>query len=611
MSHINLTWKPDYKQAILLPFLVFIICVEIILFWLPARQYTQLYRLQAENYTQNIIRQTNLGISQSLFQFEEKINRIIDDPSIRAFLASDDPVENYQYEYQNIIENYFSFQSLDAYYLEGLDLYPVNQTDGLHYGYKSTSVKSVRDSSYYTASLIYPTTLNWLPYNIEEQCLEVVRCIYDYESFETKAILIIRLSHDFLLDKFENMNILDADSLYILNSNGQILCSDDSNLPGTVYDNFPCITNTSGTFSINNRIYSYARLDNIFSTVPSDTWFTVFCLDETSMFSSFRRILLSFNILAVLILVASIIIIIIFSRYLTAPIYALTEALHEVSQENFAVSLPDTSFLKEYTIINRGFNQMIQKLDNLINTVYKTQLAQKEAQLKNLQSQMNPHFLFNTLQLISWKAYEYEAYPVCDMISSLSYMLQTDLHSDDEKTFTLRQELDYIKQYSYIIHCKYNSMISINTDVPESLLDCRIPKLILQPFLENSIRHGLEPKTGRGTVTLTIRQESSDLICIIEDDGIGISQETLEQIRKTDSMDKHIPVEKGHQIALSNIQQRIRLLYGEPYGFTVTSQMFHGTRVILRIPYRPHSQEDTDSYTSDLSSREALSSETL
>jgi len=596
MKHKKIKWKLNFKNAIFIPCTIVISFIVIILFWLPSMRYSSLFQSQAENYNQNIIRQTNLGIAQSLLQFEEKIKKVIDDPRIRNFLSSSISADSFQYEYQNIIEEYFDVQSLDAYYLECLDIYPLNQSGNLQYGYKTTDIKQIKNSVFYKHALIYPTNLNWLPYNIEEECLELTRCIYSYADYSLQGILVIRLSHDFLLDKFQNLSIVDADCMYILDSYNQIICSTDISLSGTKYPDTAWLTENSGTYSKDGKLYSYAHVRSIIPAVPYDEWVTIIRLDEKLLFANFHRILYVFNVLAAVILIISAIMIILFSKYLTKPVYALTEAMRQISKENFNAILPENTILKEYAIINRGFNHMSKQLDNMINTVYKAQLVHKEAQLKNLQSQMNPHFLFNTLQLISWKAHEYEAYPVCDMVSSLSYMLQTDLHSDDENSYTLRQELEYIHQYSFIIKCKYNGKIAITINIPDELLDCRIPKLIIQPFLENSIRHGLEPKPSPGRVSVTIQKEMEDLICIIEDDGVGIGYKLLHKIQDSKSAfpEDEVHAEKGHHIALSNIQRRIQLLYGENYGFQISSQLHKGTRVVLRTPFFPYKCDNAE-----------------
>ena len=399
-------WQLDFKSSIIIPCIIAITLITILLFIFPSIRYSALFSAQAENYSQNIIRQTNLGISQSLHQFETKVKNLIDDPEIRNFIISNESTDDFQYSFQNIIESYFQVNSLDAYYLEGLDLYLLHKKGSLHYGYKNTSLSDIQTSPYYRNALIYPTNLNWLPYNQKEECLELSMCIYNYTDYSLEGIVVIRLSQSFLLDKFQNLNIINADCMYILNENRQIICSTDISLLGNVFDGFELSTNACGSYSSAGKLYSYADMRSAVPAISYDKWVTVIQIDHNKLLSGFRQISTRFYILALLLILFSFISIYMFSRIITAPLYDLTKALKEIAHENFKFVLPETSFMKEYSLINHGFNKMSKKLDMLINTVYKVQLAQKEAQLENLQSQMNPHFLFNTLQLISWKAYE-------------------------------------------------------------------------------------------------------------------------------------------------------------------------------------------------------------
>lgn len=218
-------WQLDFKSSIIIPCIIAITLITILLFIFPSIRYSALFSAQAENYSQNIIRQTNLGISQSLHQFETKVKNLIDDPEIRNFIISNESTDDFQYSFQNIIESYFQVNSLDAYYLEGLDLYLLHKKGSLHYGYKNTSLSDIQTSPYYRNALIYPTNLNWLPYNQKEECLELSMCIYNYTDYSLEGIVVIRLSQSFLLDKFQNLNIINADCMYILNENRQIICS--------------------------------------------------------------------------------------------------------------------------------------------------------------------------------------------------------------------------------------------------------------------------------------------------------------------------------------------------------------------------------------------------
>lgn len=526
-------WQLDFKSSIIIPCIIAITLITILLFIFPSIRYSALFSAQAENYSQNIIRQTNLGISQSLHQFETKVKNLIDDPEIRNFIISNESTDDFQYSFQNIIESYFQVNSLDAYYLEGLDLYLLHKKGSLHYGYKNTSLSDIQTSPYYRNALIYPTNLNWLPYNQKEECLELSMCIYNYTDYSLEGIVVIRLSQSFLLDKFQNLNIINADCMYILNENRQIICSTDIGLLGNVFDGFELSTNACGSYSSAGKLYSYADMRSAVPAISYDKWVTVIQIDHNKLLSGFRQISTRFYILALLLILFSFISIYMFSRIITAPLYDLTKALKEIAHENFKFVLPETSFMKEYSLINHGFNKMSKKLDMLINTVY-----------------------------------------------------------------TLRDEMEYIKQYTLIIRCKYNNKIAIHTSIPEHLLDCIIPKLIIQPFLENSINHGLAPKPTPGVVSISVEQCDQDLLCIIEDDGVGIDNKVLQNIRSLDSPATSIdnPNKNGHHIALSNIKTRLELLYGKNYGFTITSQLSFGTRVELRIPYQTSiaSKENTN-----------------
>lgn len=361
-------WQLDFKSSIIIPCIIAITLITILLFIFPSIRYSALFSAQAENYSQNIIRQTNLGISQSLHQFETKVKNLIDDPEIRNFIISNESTDDFQYSFQNIIESYFQVNSLDAYYLEGLDLYLLHKKGSLHYGYKNTSLSDIQTSPYYRNALIYPTNLNWLPYNQKEECLELSMCIYNYTDYSLEGIVVIRLSQSFLLDKFQNLNIINADCMYILNENRQIICSTDISLLGNVFDGFELSTNACGSYSSAGKLYSYADMRSAVPAISYDKWVTVIQIDHNKLLSGFRQISTRFYILALLLILFSFISIYMFSRIITAPLYDLTKALKEIAHENFKFVLPETSFMKEYSLINHGFNKMSKKLDMLINS---------------------------------------------------------------------------------------------------------------------------------------------------------------------------------------------------------------------------------------------------
>lgn len=564
--------------------LLFLLFISVALFFVPYQLYTNLYISQAEDYCNNFLAQANIGVGSSLTGFNEKIQEIIDDPSIREILEHQTPDPSSQYNYQIAVSKYFQPQTMDDYYLQELDLYIKESGESLQYGAKATQLDNPFSGIYYQKAIAYPTKVNWLYYNPDMDCIELSAIAYSKDSYAVQGLFIIRLSTDFLLNKFNAYNTLDINQLYIADQNQQILCTTEGSALGLTLQDLHLDTNT-GIIEMDSCIAIKRTLYSSNTSFPYDEWTSTILLDKQLLLQPFHKIAKVFYGIVLGLLLCSVFIIIKFSDFITKPVAALVFAMKRVEKEHLDIILPEDSPLKEINDIYHGFNKMVTRLNTLINSVYKSKLAHQEAQLKALQSQINPHFLFNTLQLISWKAYEYEAMPVCDMLGSLSYMLQTDLCSDDENIFTLREEVEYIRQYSKIIQCKYNDKIKILIDVPDELMECKIPKLILQPFLENSITHGLAPKTSPGKVSLSVMRKQDCLLVSIEDDGIGMRSNILHTIQKAAEHPNDIKGNTfGHHIALNNIQDRIHLLYGEAYGFTIESRLNTGTTVSLKLP---------------------------
>ena len=304
---------------------------------------------------------------------------------------------------------------------------------------------------------------------------------------------------------------------------------------------------------------------------------------KTAIFKSYRETVVLLIVAAVAIALLADLLAIKAAENITTPIADLADAMNSVKKGQFNVQVQESSHIDEIYGISQGFNTMVLKLDQLINTVYKAQLAEKEAQLKSLKSQIHPHFLFNTLQLIGWKAHEYEADEIGEMISSLSYMLSTNIYIDNDQNYSLKDELEYIRNYILIIQYKYQDKISFRNETDNECLDCHIPKLIIQPFIENAIIHGLAPKSDHGTIQISIFRENEVLNIIISDDGIGIPQYILDALQNDEPLPNS--TSDGHHIALKNVRKRIHLLYGSNYGFTIKSRLYQGTTVNITIPF--------------------------
>jgi len=231
------------------------------------------------------------------------------------------------------------------------------------------------------------------------------------------------------------------------------------------------------------------------------------------------------------------------------------------------------------------FQKMIERIKVLIVDTVKKELAQKDAQIKALQSQINAHFIYNVLENIKMMAECKEDYEVSDAITKLGKMMRYNM-SWKRKFVTLYDELENIKNYVALMNLRFDKEIKLMINIyNEEILNYEVPKLILQPIIENSITYGIEPKGEGGSIFIDANVIGEFLVITIVDDGKGIEEEKLRQIQE--AIEKGIDAEcyHGQGIALKNVNERIKLTYGKAYGLKIESKENEFTKVTITLPF--------------------------
>ncbi|OXS52959.1 hypothetical protein B1A99_31905 [Cohnella sp. CIP 111063] len=262
------------------------------------------------------------------------------------------------------------------------------------------------------------------------------------------------------------------------------------------------------------------------------------------------------------------------TRSVANPIKKLIRAMRGVENGDFDVQI-DLAGNKETMILSRHFNKMTYRLKELIVRVYEEELKEKSAQLRALQAQINPHFLYNTLDTIYWKLYLHGEEKIGDLIVSMSNMLRYSI-SKSGPVVTLKDELDNLQNYILIQTARYGDRISFEFDIDHSLNGNRALKLILQPAVENAIIHGVENSGRPGLIR--IRAYRADRECRLEiiDNGVGIDKDKLAEYRERGQI--------GEGLGMQNVEERIRLTFGDTYGMTIESEQGVGTSILYRLP---------------------------
>lgn len=233
----------------------------------------------------------------------------------------------------------------------------------------------------------------------------------------------------------------------------------------------------------------------------------------------------------------------------------------------------------------RNLNQMLNDKEKMNREIqesqkrmYEIELAKKQLQILAYRNQINPHFLYNTFECIRGMALYHDMDDIAEITMALSKVFRFAVKEDN--IVTVKEEINYIREYATIIDYRFMGKICVDIDVEEDLYPKRVIKLMLQPLVENAVFHGLEQKMGDGTVSVTVRRKWDDFIMfMVEDNGCGISQEKLEQLRGT--LDKEM---SGKGIGLANIYQRLKLFYGDDVVFEIKSELGKGTRVMVVVP---------------------------
>lgn len=326
------------------------------------------------------------------------------------------------------------------------------------------------------------------------------------------------------------------------------------------------------------------------NTIKPDNWELVMGISSNTLLKDVRNTAWFILILCTATLPICFLLVNFLYSDIIKPVNLLMKRMHQIEKGDIGITIENRRE-DEFGYMNKTFNRMSLEIKNLINTVYKKQIATKDAEIKALQAQMNPHFLYNTLDSINWKAKINGVGEISEMVSALSSIIEANLNRNNENFITLSREIEYINNYYLLLTKRYGKKISMVLDVKPETLDCIIPKLIIQPIVENAVYHGLEMKIGSGTIYLKTSRNENNLLIEVIDDGIGIDKNTLDNLNKsleagvnsaspaTDAVDLI-----SSSIGIINVHKRLRLIFGDEYGLLISSRVAEGTKVELSLP---------------------------
>ncbi|WP_236013216.1 cache domain-containing sensor histidine kinase [Paenibacillus glycanilyticus] len=420
--------------------------------------------------------------------------------------------------------------------------------------------------------VVFPTHQQDYYPNSGKQVLTFARNLIDVvntSGLEGKSVgtIYIDVTLDALDEIFKQLKIDQNDGLYVTEQDGRIIYSNRFDRIGELFQ------------ASDSKVYHYVsrELEN-----SGSGWSIVGEVNKKQLFSKINEIKRTIAIVVGLCIVSLVVVAMWFSKNLSNPIRTIIRHMSQVESGNFDNQV-EVRTADEIGMLARGFNKMTDRLQSYIEEVYVAQIKQKQAELYALKSQIRPHYLYNTLEVIRMSAVANDDEEVGDMILSLSKQLKYVLDYGDEMV-TLRDEKSNIEQYFKLMVLRYGEhRLAIDFRIDRDLLDCKMPKLSIQPLVENAVYHGIMPKQGKGTIRIAAEVERSHLVITVDDDGIGMDEQRLDWLRAKLAGQIEEEASSGG-IGVKNVNDRIHALYGNDYGLQLSSTAHIGTSVRMIIP---------------------------
>ena len=413
---------------------------------------------------------------------------------------------------------------------------------------------------------------------------EILAChqIHRFDDKQPIALVVFHLRPYHLEGILDEIKTVPEETILVFNDQNEVMVADygtDWNMDAGVVEGIrrELAEGDRKEASYDDQFWFYRSVSGgkmqILLTIPNQT--IVDALFPTVASSIF---------VAIIAVLASIVCSVVYSKAISRPIRELSEEMKTITLNEYSGSTLE-SREDEIGILQDSFNHMISRNKELIAQQYQAKLEKRNAQLRALQAQINPHFMYNTLQVIGGMALEKDAPEVYSVTLALSDILRYSLNFSKEMV-CLEEEVEYLKSYVMIQNERFGGKVQLKLELEPDTRKCLIPKLILQPLAENSFEHGLLNKAGDWLLTVEshITPEGDLLICI-KDNGIGFDSERLAQIREKIELDTVKALNSGSHIGLANVHARIKLRSAkEGHGVSIDSSPETGTTVSVRMP---------------------------
>lgn len=320
-----------------------------------------------------------------------------------------------------------------------------------------------------------------------------------------------------------------------------------------------------------------------FTKIKENGWTIVNEISYDYLLRSIRKINLFTIVFSISIMLLCGYVALLVFKSIFGSIYVLMQSMRSLEKGDFQLPYSPDTGRDEIQHLTASYYRMVDRLNDVINQLYREKLIKQEMQIKALKAQINPHFLYNTLETISSLAKIHGVLPISRMTTWLSQIFQYSI-AGEEDFVALRDEIRILENYLKIIHIRFGDKMSFDIEISEELRDCTVLKLILQPLVENAVHHGIEPSLEPGNIRIRAAKRESLLHLSIEDDGVGMNTERLAELKNMLTAVEEQRHKSLNGIGLLNVKERLWLVYGRSSGMEISSKEGKGTVIEISLP---------------------------
>ncbi len=568
--------------------------IAVLIFLFIALNYTKnsIYE-NSINYTSQIIKQVNYDID-SYVKYLENISFIVSTSSdVSNYLYNEGQTDMEREEEKERILSQFKTIMDSRSDIYNIAVVANNGRSILNDGEDEfTEYINVRDQDWYKAALeakdgtaISSSHVQNAIKSSYKWVITLSKALINYNNAQNEGVFFVDLNYTSISELCNNNNIGNKGYIFILDEDGNIIYHPKQQLMygGLITENVDDIMACKENyFNTGDKIYTISKSDKT-------GWTVVGAANTSELLKNNKQAQMMYLLVAAVLLLGVILISSIIAREITRPIRQLRDSMSMVEEGQFDKANVAVTAKNEIGSLSKSFNVMTERIHTLMEQNVYEQKQKRKNEMKALQAQINPHFLYNTLDSIIWMSEAGQNEEVVLMTSALAKLLRQSISNDREQV-TVAEEIEYVRSYLTIQKMRYKDKLEYSIEVSPEINHIMIIKFALQPLVENAIYHGLKYKETKGNLNIRGYERGDKAYITIADDGVGMDEDVLEHI-----FDETMKEHKSNGVGVPNVQKRLQLYYGPEYGISYISRKGVGTVATVTVPLNSRvDDEETD-----------------